>query len=164
MGRAAAARTAPLDKPRATDGALLASRSMTHRADLLALAARVEAATGACRFMDADIMSLLTDTVERDDGDWWYGPHDEPPRRVPAFTASRDAAATLTLPRWSRTIVSMPGYVDGVLVGDAIVDLHHDTSSGGGPYVRGAASGDHAEARARTAATLRAMAEEAGDE
>lgn len=70
------------------------------RADLLALASRVEAAQGADREIDAAVMRCFTNSVESDDGEWWYGPHDEAPRKVPAFTASLDAAASLVPDGW----------------------------------------------------------------
>mgnify|MGYP003532425894 FL=1 len=65
------------------------------RERLLALALRCEKAEGPDRELDAAIMRLFANSVESDDGDWWYGPHDEMPRKVPAFTASLDAALTL---------------------------------------------------------------------
>jgi hypothetical protein len=67
---------------------------------ILELAARVEALTGPDREVDADIMSLFTHSVSSDDGDWWCGPHDASPIRVPEFTASLDAAMTLVPEKW----------------------------------------------------------------
>ena len=74
------------------------------RADLIALAARVEQAQGPDRELDAAVMRLFTNSIESDDGEWWYGPHDEPPRKVPDFTASRDAARSLLPAGWHLTI------------------------------------------------------------
>jgi hypothetical protein len=147
------------------------------RAGLLALAERVERAEGADRKLDAEIVWRTTPGIvgiERgpldDDGldylfEWW-------PRRpwsaswltVPTYTASLDAAASLVPSRWTRMILSTPGYIAGFLVGDVVCGLHKDVSGGGGPMVYGIASGENAEARTRTAAALRARAQEAGDE
>ena len=65
------------------------------REKLIALAERVEAASGPDRELDAKIASLFSNDVESDDGDFWWGPHDQIPQRVPDFTTSLDAAMML---------------------------------------------------------------------
>ena len=59
------------------------------------LAARCEAATGPDREIDAAIARCFCHDVESDDGEFWWGPYDATPERVPDFTASLDAAMTL---------------------------------------------------------------------
>ncbi len=141
------------------------------RAALLALAERAERAEGADRFIDYDVavaLGLVPDNAvqmagfEPDPG--CYTTHGGDATPVPAFTASLDAAASLVPARWTRMILSTPGYIAGFLVGDVLCGLHKDISGGGGPMVYGIASGKHAEARARTAAALRAWAQEAAKE
>lgn len=68
--------------------------------DLIALAERCEAATGSDRELDAAIAGLFTHDVESDDGDFWWGPFDAAPTRVPDFTASLDAALSLVPEGW----------------------------------------------------------------
>jgi hypothetical protein len=79
---------------------------MTDRDTFLSIARWCEAAEGPDRELDAEIMRLFTNSVESDDGDWWYGPHDEMPRKVPAFTASIDAALTLVPEGWKWSLHS----------------------------------------------------------
>lgn len=74
------------------------------------LAERVAALEGPCRETDAAICGLFTNSVESDDGDWWYGPHDAMPIRVPDFTASLDAAMALAPVGLDRMVVHTPDY------------------------------------------------------
>ena len=79
---------------------------MTNRATLLALASRVEAATGADRELDAAIAVAVSDDV----GAWvvepspsslfshqpgWFCTSDNRSHKAPAYTASLDAAMSL---------------------------------------------------------------------
>jgi hypothetical protein len=86
------------DGGNAASGAQKDARAVTNQ--LLALADRCEKASGPDRDLDAAIMGLFTNSVESDDGEWWYGPHDEMPGKVPAFTASLDAALSLVPEGW----------------------------------------------------------------
>jgi hypothetical protein len=107
------------------------------KAELLALAARVEAATGADRELDAEI-------VRRDAAIsvlWWDSP--------PAYTASLDAAASLVPAGWSFEIRSTSA---GRAWACAFTPGHFAGQCQGNP-----------PALALTAAALRAMAEEAGE-
>ena len=112
------------------------------RAQLEALAARVEAAQGADRALDREIAMTAM-----------------PPRRRGMYvrrhyTASLDAAASLEGAGWLVTIEKEPeGVTAMVLVPDGRRWKKY----------HGSASGEHAEARARTAANLRARAMEARD-
>jgi hypothetical protein len=142
------------------------------RADLLALAVRVEAADAADRALDAEIVWRTTPGIvgiERgpmDDSEddflfeWW-------PRRpwaaswltVPAFTASIDAAASLA--RKSSGFIAAMGDIaadglPGVCLCIGTDPLKHvwGVSTGGGP------DPDGKLARAMTAAALRVLAEE----
>ncbi len=68
---------------------------MTDAAGLRALAERVERAEGADRDLDGAVASVVLPNVESYDGDWWWGPHDDAPLHVPAYTASLDDAVSL---------------------------------------------------------------------
>ena len=72
---------------------------------------RVERAEGPDRELDAAVARLFSNSVERDDGDWWWGPYNETPQRVPAFTESLDAVMTL-LPAHLRCGFEQPGIGD----------------------------------------------------
>lgn len=65
---------------------------------------RLEEATGPDRDLDGALASIIAPhQVESDDGDWWWGPYNEQPVRVPEFTSSIDAAVALAervLPWW----------------------------------------------------------------
>ncbi len=76
---------------------------------LLALAERCEAATGADREIDAKLAGIFSHSVESDDGDFWWGAHDSLPVRVPAFTASLDAALTLVPEGWQWVVSQQLG-------------------------------------------------------
>ncbi len=124
------------------------------RAELLALAERVEKSEGADRELDRAISRGLANTNDIEAMICAELSEDR-------FTASLDAAASLVPEGWGRVTIYLPAYALGCLIGDARCELHNNACSGGGPFVQGIASGEHAEARARTAAALRARAEEA---
>lgn len=84
---------------------------MTKAPELLKLAERIGQATGPDREIDAAVARCFSNSVESDDGDFWWGSHDEPPQRVPAFTDSIDAAMTL-VPEGIRR-VEFGTYADG---------------------------------------------------
>jgi hypothetical protein len=69
------------------------------RDDLTALIARVEAATGPDGVLDAEIHRAanvaLQDMIAYDIGGWLVGGKHPQPVKVPAYTASLDAAASL---------------------------------------------------------------------
>lgn len=75
-------------------------------ADLLKLADRVEALSGPDRGADAAIARSFSHDVESDDGDFWFGPYDALPVRVPDFTGSLDAAMTLVPEGWGFRVES----------------------------------------------------------
>lgn len=124
------------------------------RAQLLDLAARVEAATGADRALDAEIMRAAgwQEHVRQGRGilhgiPYWRsqnGPQVEAPLN---FTASRDAAATLAPEGWVVAAINQHP-VDSVW--HALLEAVDD---------RRAQGEAHDEPRARTAAALRALAE-----
>lgn len=118
-----------------------------NRAQLLDLAARVEAAKGADRALDADVARSIgwrqVAGSPLDDG-MIFG---KPPRspdwlHVPACTASLDAAASLVPDGWSYNVHSLP----------------RSAAAKVGHTARGLAA---TPALALTAAALRALAEDA---
>ncbi len=117
--------------------------------DLLTLAARAEAAAGADRELDAEIVALVPGAADGQPGDgdwdWFYAERGEPPQCVPAFTASRDAAASLLPEHWVCRIETgaCSTWVRATKGQQYAVEAKAET-----------------EARARTAVALRAMAEE----
>ncbi len=136
------------------------------RAELLALAARVEAAAGADREMDAEIWRAAqphdyaiweADLRQRLNLDW-----DELRKRAtikanaearaPKYTASLDAAASLVPEDW---YVCAVAFLPIKRVWHVVLSL---------PGLATAQAAADTEQNARTAAALRAMAEEASDE
>lgn len=77
--------------------------------ELKALAERCEKATGPDRELDAAIASTFSNSVESDDGDFWWGPYNEPPVRVPDFTGSLDAAMSLVPDGWDFSLHANDG-------------------------------------------------------
>lgn len=130
---------------------------MTTRAELLALAEQCENASGPDRVLDAAIMGLFTNSVESDNGEWWWGPHDAPPQRVPAFTASLDAALAL-VPEGMAWSVGQNVHHKHWLARVQIIDAD------GGPTSVGRCEGAATPALALCAAALRARAASAPDE
>jgi hypothetical protein len=133
------------------------------RAELLALADLAEKAEGEDQELDEEIAEAIG--WERRESRWsvcpdWRAPGktwdqshadcDEPP----AYTASLDAAASLERAEWLVTIEKDEEGVTAFV--DRYVGEHWEKTDG-------TASGEHAEPRARTAAALRARAEEAGN-
>ena len=122
---------------------------MTRRSDLLALAARVEAAQGEDHKLDVDIECAL---------EWPYAPWTGEAR---ALTASLDAAASLV--RSTQGFIAALGDIaaDGMpgccicISTDPVREVWGVSDAGDGP--------DGRLARAMTAAALLAMAEEAGE-
>lgn len=108
------------------------------RAELLALAERVEAATGPDRALEEEI-----DLVALDLG--WRAERKEVPFEAPRYMSSRDAAASLMPPGWCVIIR---------------VGLHPGKPRTCAVLLCGDAAD---EPRARLAAALRARAEEVGD-
>lgn len=109
------------------------------------LIARLEAATGADRELDADIAVAVSGdpeaivvrphegTIFTHKPGWWCDGNDKS-HLAPEFTASIDAAMTLVPEDWGgHGILSWPGYDNGKLTNKARADLHHCLSSGGGP-------------------------------
>lgn len=136
------------------------------RADLQALAARVEQAQGPDRALDSGIAQAVG-WVERDDGygmnSGWFPPHDvsapawfEQRGRhaygfdVLPFTASLDAALTLVPEGWRLIALGC----DGEHWHCVLANQENDTVAGDAID----------EPRARTAAALRALAEGGSDE
>ena len=68
--------------------------------DFIGIAVRCEEAPAPDRELDAAIAGLFSNSVESDDGDFWWGPYDETPQRVPSFTGSLDDALTLMPDGW----------------------------------------------------------------
>ena len=132
---------------------------MTSRAEYLALAERAERAERADRDLDAAIMEALGHSVRRDRQyrrqRAWCWLRDRRWVPLPDLTASRDAAASLTPEDWH---VTVRGLNDS---------WHVEMNTTRAPTPERPARtvtafcGD--EARARTAAALRARAEEAKD-
>ena len=130
----------------------------TDRATLLALADRVEAATGPDREMDAEIAFAVGWRKSR--GEWWKPPGGEWGLVLPTFTASLDAALSLVPEgwRWSVDFTQRAPYQD---CGRA------DLYAPGSGYKPADVQDVYAAtpALALTAAALRALAQEApGDE
>jgi hypothetical protein len=127
------------------------------RAELLALAKRVEAATGADRELDKDIGEALGAICE------WIDWPDRPQkvlsicnsitRELPAFTASLDSAASLVPEGWAYCVDSNDGGYATVFPRRELGYLPTD------PYADAATP-----ALALTAAALRAKAQEKRDE
>ena len=129
--------------------------------DLNDLADRVEALQGPCRETDAAIMGLFTHSVESDDGDYWYGPHDQMPIRVPDFTGSLDAAAALVPEGWEGRLIWTHN-LDGKMV--HYVKGHGGHKGYGGPhYASPALALTAACLRARTAALRARLMEGEGE-
>ncbi len=122
---------------------------MIRSADLLALAARVEAADGADRALDAEIGAVtLKNGAVRVTDDGRRLQISPPPRR---YTASLDAAASLVPEGWNWEV-----YSDGTA-------LLWMPPAGEWSIRRTAVADAATPALALTAAALRAMAEEAGE-
>lgn len=77
----------------------------------MTLLSRLAQAKGPDRELAAAVMRALGHRVESDDGDFWYGPHDQPPQRVPDLLASLDAVLSL-LPEGWRFGFEMAGRYD----------------------------------------------------
>jgi len=123
------------------------------RADLLALAARVEAATGADRELDREIdRALFPQYWRRSETGSWFSNY---VHRPPAFTASLDAAASLVPEGWAYHIAVRPWF-DVFQAKGSVWAFGQRVAS----FTASAAT----PALALTAAALRALAQEVGDE
>jgi hypothetical protein len=134
---------------------------MTRADKLRALAARVEAAQGADRALDGESWSAVNGyawvmwdgagaVFRQSDGSIGHQRAD----RIPAFTASLDAAVTLVRDHWSWEL-----HASGLC--RVTPRPHHPQWKGGG--VRTQQTHAATPALALTAAALRALAEEAGE-
>ena len=113
------------------------------RADLLALAAELEAAErGSRELSDRCLLAWGWERLEGHDllmsPPTWQPPGcdeylAEELRSSP--TESLDACAAAMPEGWTRGILSWPGYNDGELINKARATLRHALSSGGGPRV-----------------------------
>jgi hypothetical protein len=133
------------------------------RAQLEAIAARVEAAQRADRELDRLVARAAGWEAKWHDSDrphgWYWRRGDnswtaECDGYPPAYTSSLDAAASLEKPHHRVHVVQHEKYV-AAKVWDTRTKMFTGSAS---------CSGDHAEPRARTAAALRARAMEAADE
>jgi hypothetical protein len=142
------------------------------KADLLALAARVEAAEGADRALDAEIALAAGWKQLRQAQAWWRPEHVAEarkrrkalwvwgPTQLPAFTASLDAAASLVPKKclyFVRTLWDESGKA-----GYAGVTRY--TAAPKRVFINETAGVAASPALALTAAALRAIAEEARDD
>jgi hypothetical protein len=143
---------------------------MTRRATLLALAARVEAAQGVDRGLDGEIWCAINGYthVMWDGAGVVFRQADnsighQPADRIRPVTASFDAAASLV--RMTQGFIAALGDIaaDG-LPGCCICVSTDPVIEVWGVSIGGGDNPDGRLARAMTAAALRAMAEEAGDE
>jgi hypothetical protein len=151
---------------------------MTRRDELLALAARVEAAQGADAELDASV-ARAAGWIALDARMWWRAEHVAECRRLkvskwkyatvhlPTFTASLDGAASLVPKGWRVNTAdwSIPGTFTWMLKGPCLKRVPNEDGgwdAGSDWYVSGRSLAT--PALALTAAALRALAEEAGDE
>lgn len=152
---------------------------MTDPATIASLADRIEKLTGPDREVDAEIHYDLLGWCRHSNKKWtgaesdtgfdcldcgadsWgnkskrgQGLYD----KLPAYTASIDSAMTLVPEGWKNNgAIRWPGYIGGAYQNKAMVELHHDISSGGGPKAKAFAA---TPALALCAAALRAILQE----
>jgi hypothetical protein len=140
------------------------------RADLQALARRVEAAQGANRELDAEIYCTLNPEWQPSrtcpDVLWRGDPTKPESIGAPAFSASLDAAVSLVPAGWRVNTAdwSVLGRFTWMLKGPCLKRVPNDDSgwdAGSDWYVSGVS--EATPALALTAAALRALAEEAGE-
>ena len=131
------------------------------RAELLALAARVEAAPGADKMLDAEVAVAATPGLFSDGGYVGFTGRGDM-RPPPAYTSSLDAAASLVDDGWEWSVCRACGEHSPMRHFGGRNGGCYDANAGpwGSPKRATAAT----PALALTAAALRARAQEAGDE